>query len=195
MSTDHATFDDGVWGAPDPQPRRWGARETAVAVGIAAVIAGLGGAAIYAATGQSAHGAGPMGSHAFGPPGFGGPGFGGPGGPPPDGQGGAGETRGPALHGEFVVPAVHGGFTTLVIQTGTVAAVSPTSVTVRSADGFGQQYVLDAGLRAPGVDDQVTIRAVRDAEGGSVRITQILDPRDDPGMPGGAGPMGAAAPR
>lgn len=190
MSTDQVSFDDAVWGAPTPAPRRWGARETAVAVGIAAVIAGLGGAAIYAATGQSAHGAGPMGSHAFGPPGFGGPG-----GPPPDGQGGAAETRGPALHGEFVVPAGRGGFTTLVIQTGAVTAVSPTSVTVRSADGFSQQYVLDAGLRAPAVDEQVTIRAVREGQDGTVRITQLLDPREAPAIPGTAGPMGAAAPR
>ncbi|BBX68978.1 hypothetical protein MPSYJ_24390 [Mycolicibacterium psychrotolerans] len=178
------TFDDAVWGAPHPAPRRWGARETAVAVGIAAVIAGLGGAAIYAATGQSAHGAGPMGSHAFGPPGG-----------PPDGQGGAAETRGPALHGQFVVPATGGGYTTLVIQTGTVTAVSPASVTVRSADGFSQQYAIGAGLRAPAVDDQVTIRAVRDGEGGAVRITEILDPREAPGLPAGMGPMGAAAPR
>ncbi|RZT26198.1 hypothetical protein EV589_1953 [Mycobacterium sp. BK558] len=185
MSADHVTFDDAASGAPQPEPRRWGARETAVAVGIAAVIAGLGGAAIYAATGQSAHGAGPMGSHAFGPPGFPPPGG------PPDGQGGPGETRGPALHGQFVVPAADGGFTTLLIQTGTVTAVAPTSVTVRSADGFSQQYTIDAGLRAPAVDDQVTIRAVRDGEGGAVRITEILDPREAPGM----GPPGAAAPR
>lgn len=190
MSTDQVSFDDAVWGAPTPAPRRRGARETAVAVGIAAVIAGLGGAAIYAATGQSAHGAGPMGSHAFGPPGFGGPA-----GPPPAGQGAPGETLDPALHGEFVVPADQGGFTTLMIQTGTVTAVSPGSVTVRSADGFTQQYEIDAALRAPAVDEQVTIRAVRDGTGGGVRITQLVDPREAPGMPGDAGPMGAAAPR
>ena len=160
-----------------------------MAVGIAAVIAGLGGAAIYAATGQTAHGAGPMGSHGFGPPGFGPPGG------PPHAQGGAGETQGPALHGQFVVPAVAGGFSTLVIQTGTVTAVSPGSVTVRSADGFSQQYAIDAGLRAPAVDDRVTIRAVREGEAGDARITQILDPQETPGMPGGIGPVAAAAPR
>jgi hypothetical protein len=34
----------------EPSPRRWGLRETAAAVGVAAVIAAFGGAAIYAAT-------------------------------------------------------------------------------------------------------------------------------------------------
>ncbi len=83
----HDTETNGpIWGAPAPQPRRWGARETAVAVGIAAVIAGLGGAAIYAATGQTEHGAGMAGSHAFGP---GGPGFG----PPGGGRTGIGRAR------------------------------------------------------------------------------------------------------
>ncbi|MCV7069865.1 hypothetical protein H7H73_04505, partial [Mycobacterium rufum] len=42
MSTDQVSFDDAVWGAATPAPRRWGARETAVAVGIAAVIGGPG---------------------------------------------------------------------------------------------------------------------------------------------------------
>jgi hypothetical protein len=88
-----------------------------------------------------------------------------------------------------VAPATQGGFSTLEIQTGTVTAVAPGSVTVRSADGFSQQYTIDAGLRAPAVDDQVTIRAVR--QGAAVRITEILDPREAPGM----GPLGPAAPR
>jgi hypothetical protein len=38
MSTDHVTFDNPGWGSPEPAPRGWGRRETAVAVGIAAVI-------------------------------------------------------------------------------------------------------------------------------------------------------------
>ncbi|WP_163886481.1 hypothetical protein [Mycolicibacterium hippocampi] len=59
MSNDDVMFDDSVWGSPQPGPRRWSARETAVAVGIAAVIAGLGGAAIYAATSESAPALGP----------------------------------------------------------------------------------------------------------------------------------------
>ena len=46
MSTDPVTFDNPVWGSPGPTPPRWSARESAVAVAIAAAIACLGGAAI-----------------------------------------------------------------------------------------------------------------------------------------------------
>ncbi len=40
MTTNHATFDNPVWGSPDPAPRRSGAREMALAVGLAAPPAG-----------------------------------------------------------------------------------------------------------------------------------------------------------
>ncbi|WP_370330818.1 hypothetical protein [Mycolicibacterium hippocampi] len=64
---------DPVWGSPQPGPQRWSARETAVAVGVAAVIAGFGGAAIYAATGESAPAIRPPEHPAFGPSGPGQP--------------------------------------------------------------------------------------------------------------------------
>lgn len=70
-----------VWGTPGDG--RWSTRETVAAVVAAAVIAALGGGAIYAATDHGAAGPGP---HQFGPPpgGFGGfAGPGGPGAPPP----------------------------------------------------------------------------------------------------------------
>jgi hypothetical protein len=59
MTTDQIVTDSPVWGSPEPAPRRWGLRETAAAVGVAAIIAGLGGAAIYAATETASHPAGP----------------------------------------------------------------------------------------------------------------------------------------
>ncbi|MGE0214935.1 hypothetical protein [Mycolicibacterium sp.] len=66
--TDQVNLEHGVWGAPEPAPRRWGARETAMAVGIAVVVAAFGGAAIYAASAPSApHLTGPA-HGAFGPP-------------------------------------------------------------------------------------------------------------------------------
>src|SRR6476659_9107768 len=114
MTTDQITTHQ-VWGAPEPTPPRWGWRETAAAVAVAAVIAALGGAAIYAATAGS--------SHSFGAPhqAFG------PGGGPPGGPGGQhGAIGGPAdvgatsLHGEFVVPDGPGRYTTVLTQTGTV---------------------------------------------------------------------------
>ena len=77
MDTDQGRSDNGVWGGPPPEPGQWGARQTALAVAVAAVIAGLGGAAIYAATGQSSQVMAPPGpGSGFGPP----PGMG-PGGP------------------------------------------------------------------------------------------------------------------
>ena len=106
---------------------------------VAAVIAALGGAAIYAATESSSHSFG--GPHqAFGP------GGGMPGGPVGPGQHGGMGGPGPdavdatSLHGEFVVRDGAGSYTTVVTQTGAITAISPTAVTVRSEDGFSQTY-------------------------------------------------------
>ena len=130
MTTEQIAAEHQVWGAPQPSPRRWGLRETAAAVGVAAVIAALGGAAIYAATESNSHSFG--GPHqAFGPGGGmqGGPGR-------QHGQHGAIGGPGPAdvgatsLHGEFVVPDGADGYTTQLTQTGTVTAISPTSIKV-----------------------------------------------------------------
>ena len=116
-----------VWGTPQPD-RRWTRGHTLAAVGIAAVIAAFGGAAIYAATGGH--------SNTMGPRGFG------PGGGPfgHDAQSAMGPAD--ALHGEFVVSAQNGGYTTELIQTGVLTAVSETSITAKSEDGFMQTYTL-----------------------------------------------------
>lgn len=47
-----------------------------------------------------------------------------------------------ALHGTFVVPDGDGGYRTVVTQRGEVTAVSDTSLTVRSKDGFDATYRL-----------------------------------------------------
>lgn len=177
MSTDQLATEDPVWGAPDPSPRRWGLRETAVAVGVAAVIAGLGGAAIYATT--DSHSAG--GAHqAFGgtPGGAGGQRPGPMGGQTPDVM---------SLHGEFVVADGAGGYTTELTQTGTVTAMSPTSITMRSEDGFSQTYVVPQAAGGTGtpfaVDDEVIVRATRTGETATVKT--IGRPLDGAGAPGG----------
>jgi hypothetical protein len=151
----------------EPTPRRLGLRGTAAAVGVAAVIAALGGAAIYAATDTGSHLAGPH----QGPGGM-------PGGPPPAAgigmHGSVGPTIGAtALHGEFVVPDGAGGYTTMLSQTGTVTAVSPSSITVRSADGYTQAYAIPAiGANPPfAVDDPVSVRATR--TGDTATVTNI----------------------
>lgn len=183
--------DEPTWGAPRPH-RGWSSRQTLAAVGVAAVIAAFGGAAIYAATsggandmGRSWHGRGP-GDPGFGGPGFGGQGFGG------QGPGGPGGWNPPAaaLHGEFVVPDGNGAYTTVLTQTGVLTAVSDTSITAKSADGFTQIYTITPGSRAANtqlaLNDTVTIRA--NVTNNAATATTVTE-GDDPG-PGGPAPVG-----
>ena len=183
--------DEPAWGAPRPH-RGWSSRQTLAAVGVAAVIAAFGGAAIYAATsggandmGRGWHGGGRGGS-GFGGSGFGGSGFGGP------GAGAPGGWRAPAgtLHGEFVVPDGNGAYTTVLTQTGVLTAVSDTSITAKSADGFTQIYTIPPGSRAANtqlaVNDTVTIRA--NVTNNAATATTVTE-GDDPG-PVGPAPMG-----
>jgi hypothetical protein len=139
----------------------WRWRETAGAVAIAAVIAALGGAAIFAATEGSSHTFGPP-HQAFGPGGAPGGQHGAVGGPDPASVGAT------SLHGEFVVPDGAGGSTTVLTQTGAVTALSPTSITVRSDDGYNQTYVIpvaDGNANVPfAVDDHVVVRATRNGQ-------------------------------
>jgi hypothetical protein len=194
MTTDEIGTERQVWGAPQPPPRRWGLRETAAAVAVAAVIAALGGAAIYAATeGSSQSFGGPH--QAFGP------GGGMPGGPVGPGQHAGMGGPGPdavgatSLHGEFVVRDGAGGYTTVVTQTGAVTAISPTAIAVRSEDGFSQTYVIpttagNAGAPPFAVNDQVVIRATRNGQ--TATVTNIGSPQE--GGPIGQGRPGIAPP-
>jgi hypothetical protein len=53
-----------------------------------------------------------------------------------------------ALHGELVVPQRDGtGTQTIVVQSGNVTAVSATSLTVKSSDGFTATYVITSSTR------------------------------------------------
>ena len=156
MSTEQQT----VWGAPTEQAKTWSTRTTVAAVGIAAALAAVGGGVVYAATGGSegqGHG--------------GGPGWGGPAG----GPGGFQRT----LHGQNVVSDGEGGFSTELTQTGNVTAVSDTSVTVRSQDGFSQTYVVGTDTRKPPqplqTGQQVSVRA--DQRGGVATATAVMPAR------------------
>jgi hypothetical protein len=109
------------------------------------------------------------------------------------GPGGPGRWGGPAgaIHGEFVVPDGNGAYTTVLTQTGVLTAVSDTSITAKSADGFTQIYTIAPGSRAVNtqlaVNDTVTIRAnVTDNTATATTVTE----GDDPG-PGGPAPIGA----
>jgi hypothetical protein len=152
----------------------WGIRGTLAAVGVAAMIAGFGGTAIYAATGSDAHF---IGMH--GAPSRDGPG--GPGGghdPFHDASSNAAADPAAALHGEFVVSDGKGGYTTALSQTGTVTAIDPRSVTARSADGYVQTYVLASAADAAdfAVDDQVIIKATRAHTGTEPTVTNMRSP-------------------
>lgn len=161
--------DQQTWG--QPQDSSWGRRETIAAIGVAVVIGVLGGGAVYAATDGGGHGGGFPGGPppGAGPFGGGGPGRSGTGHVSPDPA---------ALHGEFVVPDGNGGFQTDIVQVGTVTAVSATSITARSDDGFTSTYVIPptaADSGAPfGVNAKVDIRATR--SGGTQTITTIGAP-------------------
>lgn len=47
-----------------------------------------------------------------------------------------------AVHGQIVMPKPGGGYQTVDIQRGTVTAVSSTSITLKSADGFTKTYAV-----------------------------------------------------
>jgi hypothetical protein len=155
----------------------WNLRGTAVAIGVAAVIAGVGGAAVYAA---SDNGPRMMGTHTGGATTFGDRN----GGPPRDDAMRAASPDSASLHGEYVVANGTGGFNTKISQTGRVTAISPTSVTARSDDGYSQTYVIAAAATPPFVvGDDVTIEATR--TGPTASVTSIGNAR-----PRGGGPVG-----
>ncbi|WP_326566898.1 hypothetical protein VSH64_34315 [Amycolatopsis rhabdoformis] len=167
MTTDPAQ--GATWGAPGGEPpatpkKSWSGRKTAIAAGVAVVIAVGGGLAIWAGTSSNDA------SAQQSPGGFRGPG--GTGGPGGFGQGGPGGQRGAfggaaalrdALHGDFVVTDPTGGYTTERLQTGAITEISATSVTLTSKDGYKQTYVLTSSTQqsstAPKTGDNVTVLA------------------------------------
>lgn len=139
-----------------------------IAVAVAIVIGGLGGAAIFAATEGSprmmAGGPRNPGGQMHGPPPA-------PGAPPaPPGQ----SAPEGVLHSEYVVADGHGGFTTKMTQTGTVDEVTLSSVVVRSDDGYTQIYVFPSGGTTPNsvaANDTVSVQATR--TGATVTLNSI----------------------
>lgn len=148
-------------GAHSGAMNSWGVRGTLAAMGVAVVVAGVGGAAVYGATAE-----GPR----MGPP---------HGGPPPGRQAGFGSApTTPSLHSEIAV-ADGSGVVTKLTQTGRLIALSPTAVTVRSSDDFTSTYVLPPGAGTPAVrvGDDVEVAATREGEAAVIRsIDQISRP-------------------
>jgi hypothetical protein len=88
-----------------------------------------------------------------------------------------------ALHGEVVVAKDGGGTETLVIQKGDVAAVSASSVEVKSADGFTKKYVVNTDTKIGGgrssidsvaTGDTVVVCAVAGSGGPTARSLIVL---------------------
>jgi hypothetical protein len=108
------------------------------------------------------HGRGPGGFGRFG--GFGGLGLGG------------------VVHGQVTERTSGGGYQTVDIQSGTVTAVSPSSITVKSADGYSATYVVvsstevnaqAAGILTVKVGDTVELTAT--VSGGTATAASIVD--------------------
>jgi hypothetical protein len=87
-----------------------------------------------------------------------------------------------ALHGEFVGPRTGGGYQTDDMQRGSVTAVSPSSITVKSADGFTKTYqvtsstLVDAQRDGIGsVKDGHQVVVLAKVSGGTATATSIQD--------------------
>jgi hypothetical protein len=88
-----------------------------------------------------------------------------------------------AIHGEFTTPAPDGqGFRTHATQMGEVTAVSKSSITVKSEDGFSRSYAVDEdtlvnagrdGIDSIKTGDGVQITAV--VEGDTARAVHVVD--------------------
>ena len=80
---------------------------------------------------------------------------------------------GPGIHGEHVVKKADGGYQTIATQRGEVTAVSPTSISVKSEDGYTATYVVTAetlvnaardGIATVRTGDTVHVMATRSGD-------------------------------
>ncbi|GLY68824.1 hypothetical protein [Amycolatopsis taiwanensis] len=122
-----------AWGDRQPPPPKWSGRKTAVGAAVAVAIIAVGGVAIYAGRSWSNSQQNA------------------PGGPVRMGGSPMGESpiMPDALHGDFTV-SENGSYVTERLQTGTVSALSATSITVKSADDYTQTYTMDSTTEKPG---------------------------------------------
>jgi hypothetical protein len=150
-----------------------------VAVAVAALLGGAGAALVVTGSGKplpahNASAAGPAPSSSPAPPGTAGPG---------SRTSAPGHVTEPGvLHGQYVVRRPGGGYQTIDVQNGQVMAISSTSITLRSEDGYTRRYVIDrstvivaghGGITAVRVGDQASVEAR--VTGTSVVATSITD--------------------
>lgn len=153
---------DQTWGAtpaPGQAPKPgWSPGKKIAAGAVAAVIVAGGGAAVWAASSSAAT------DTQAGPGGM----TGGPGGMP--GGGGLGA----ALHGEYVSSDGNGGYVTKIMQTGEVTALSATSLTAKSDDGFSKTYTITSA-QATGLATGDTVTVVATESGSTATATSVTD--------------------
>lgn len=171
------------WGAQQPKPKR-SVKKLAIAIAVALGIAGAGAGVVYAASGStSGTEQGPGGSGAMG---------GGPGGQSSQG-GGPGGLMSEALHGEYVVSDGNGSYTTEILQNGEVTAISDTSITAKSEDGYTKTYTIDSDttsdLSSIETGDDVTITAT--VSGDTATVETVVE---EGTATTGQGQMGQAPP-
>jgi hypothetical protein len=113
--------------------------------------------------------------HEHGQGGFGFGRFGGIGGLGMAGHGGV-------VHGQFTVPKSGGGYQTIDVQSGTVTAVSSSSITVKSADGYSQTYAVssstEVNAQAAGIGTVKvghTVGVMATASGKTATAASIID--------------------
>ena len=108
--------------------------------------------------------------------------FGGPGGPFAFGGPGALGGLFGAVHGTVVVPKPGGGYQTIAFQNGKVTAVSSTSITLHSADGYSHTYQVTSstlvnaqrdGIGSVKSGSQVIVTA--SVSGSTATATRIID--------------------
>lgn len=87
-----------------------------------------------------------------------------------------------ALHGQFTIAGPNGGYETLDTQLGTVSAVSSSSITVKSADGFTATYTVDANTLVNAGRDGIanvkngdTVHVVAVVSGGKASAVEVID--------------------
>jgi hypothetical protein len=95
-----------------------------------------------------------------------------------------------AIHGQFVAPKPGGGYQTIDTQRGTVTAVSTSSITVKSSDGYTKTYQVTgstnvdaqrAGIGSVKTGQTVSVTAT--VNGSSATATQIVDFAALPALP------------
>jgi hypothetical protein len=98
------------------------------------------------------------------------------------GPGVAGGPGGGALHGQFVMAKPGGGYQTVDIQNGKVTAVSATSITLRSSDGYSHTYAITSstlvdaqrnGISSVKAGHQVSLTAT--VSGSTATAVGVLD--------------------